>query len=143
MAFIPPNGYAPFWKRAAAAVVDGILWTVAYYVVGVIVVALAVLLGGWGYSAVTINAIGIFMGWLYSALLESSPWQATLGKMVVDLQVCDLAGNPLSFRHATGRYFGKFLSTVPLGAGFLLPLFRQDRQALHDRLAGTLVIHRL
>jgi uncharacterized RDD family membrane protein YckC len=142
MAFTPEAGYAPFWKRAAAAVVDGILWTVAYYLVGAIAVLLVVLPGGSSYGTMSISIIGVFIGWLYNALMESSPWQATFGKMLLDIRVCDMNGDVISFRRATGRYFAKYVSTALLFLGFLLPLFRPNKQALHDRMARTLVVNR-
>lgn len=141
MKYTPPEGYAPFWKRAVAATVDFILWTVAYYMLGVISWMLSVLVGKFSVNPAGIVAAAVFIGWLYNAVFEASPWQATPGKMLVDIQVCDLQGNPIGFRRASGRYFSKFVSTVLLGLGFLLPLFRIDRMALHDRMAKTLVIN--
>lgn len=76
----------------------------------------------------------------YFALMESSKYQATLGKLVVGIKVVDLAGNRISFLKATGRYFAKFLSRFLLGLGFLMSLFTKKKQCLHDKLVSTVVI---
>jgi uncharacterized RDD family membrane protein YckC len=79
----------------------------------------------------------------YSAFLESSRWQATVGKMLCGLQVVDARdGERISFRRATGRFLGKVLSSNTLLAGFALALFTKRRQALHDLLARTLVVQK-
>ena len=81
--------------------------------------------------------------WLYWALLESSPWQATLGKKALGLLVTDLQGRRITFARASGRYFGKLLSTIVLGTGYLMAGFTEKKQALHDILAGCLVTRRM
>ena len=76
----------------------------------------------------------------YFALLESSRPQATLGKLLFGIKVTDLSGRRISFSRATGRFFGKILSGQLLLIGYFLAAFTQRKQALHDLLAGTLVV---
>jgi uncharacterized RDD family membrane protein YckC len=83
------------------------------------------------------------MNWIYYAALESSSWQATLGKKILGLRVTDLAGNRISFARASGRFFGMILSSMILGIGFLMAGFTARKQALHDILAGCLVLRQL
>ena len=78
----------------------------------------------------------------YFALMESSPWQATLGKKVVGLYVTDINGRRLSIGRATGRTFAKFLSSMTAGIGYLLCGFTEKKQALHDMVAKCLVLRR-
>jgi uncharacterized RDD family membrane protein YckC len=80
--------------------------------------------------------------WLYFALLESSKLQGTLGKAALNIRVTDLDGRRISFGRATGRHFGKWLSGLTLLIGYLIQPFTRRRQALHDLLAGTLVVRR-
>jgi uncharacterized RDD family membrane protein YckC len=40
---------------------------------------------------------------------------------------------------ATGRHFAKYISWMTLCIGFILVVFTERRQALHDMIAGTLV----
>ena len=96
------------------------------------------------YSAWTRQSIAMTMlihlvDWLYSATLESSVWQATLGKKLLGLKVSDTQGKRLSFARASGRHFGKYLSSV-FFLGFILTAFTEKKQALHDLIAGTLVV---
>ncbi|MEP0773026.1 MAG: FHA domain-containing protein [Acidobacteriota bacterium] len=46
---------------------------------------------------------------------------------------------PIGYGRAWLRAVGVVVSILSFGIGFLLPLFRRDRRALHDLLAGTLV----
>ncbi len=80
------------------------------------------------------------ISWLYFALMESSSKKATLGKMALGLIVTDMNGVRLTFGRATGRFFGKILSGIILNIGFIMAAFTEKKQALHDILAGTLVL---
>ena len=82
----------------------------------------------------------ILCGWLYFALMESSANQATLGKMAIGIKVTDMSGRRIGFGQATGRYFGKILSSMILLIGYIMAAFTEKKQALHDMLAGCLVV---
>jgi len=90
-----------------------------------------------------IRLLGLMMNWIYYAALESSVWQATIGKKVLGLTVTDLAGNRITFGRASGRFFGMLLSGFILGIGFLMAGFTERKQALHDMIAGCLVIRKI
>lgn len=79
--------------------------------------------------------------WIYSALCESSRWQATVGKLAIGIRVTDLNGGRISFPRAAGRYAGKFLSAMILLMGFLMVAFTERKQGLHDMMANTLVLN--
>ena len=83
--------------------------------------------------------VTIAASWLYEALMESSSYQATLGKMIFGMKVTDLYGNRISFARAMGRHFAKFLSGMILCIGFIMVGLTERKQGLHDLLAGTLV----
>jgi tetratricopeptide (TPR) repeat protein/uncharacterized RDD family membrane protein YckC len=82
-----------------------------------------------------------FWSWLYHARMESSPRQATLGKLLMHILVCDADGMRLSFKKASLRHFAKVLSS-PLCVGYFLATWRQDRRALHDVVTGCRVVNR-
>jgi uncharacterized RDD family membrane protein YckC len=92
--------------------------------------------------------LGIFAGilvlvagnWLYHTMMESSRHQATIGKMALGIKVTDLNGNRISFARANGRFFGKLLSGAIMNIGYLMAAFTVQKQALHDILAGCLVV---
>ncbi len=80
--------------------------------------------------------------WFYNARMVSGDMQATLGKRCMGLKVTTLEGNRISLGQASGRHFAKFLSTFALFVGFLITPFTRRKQALHDMVAGTLVVER-
>ena len=77
---------------------------------------------------------------MYFAIAESSSNQATMGKRAVGIKVVDLNGNKISFATATGRHISKFFSAFILYIGFLMPLWTEKKQALHDMMASCLII---
>ncbi len=120
--------YAGFWLRFVAYLID-------FFVVFAFQVALAIIpLGG---------IAALAAGWLYFAIMESSDHQATLGKMALGLVVTDLQGRQITFGRATGRYFGKILSAFIFCIGFMMAGFTERKQALHDMLAGALVVRKV
>lgn len=133
--------YPGFWSRFAAAFLDGIILLIISIVAGF---ALGLILGAAGMGAQQVgsigNLLGILIGWLYYAYQESSPKQATIGKQAFGMKVTDLNGNPISFARATGRHFAKWLSSIILLIGYIMAAFTEKKQALHDMIAGTLVV---
>ena len=82
-----------------------------------------------------------FLLWgLYNSLMHASNWQATLGKRAMGIIVTDVHGERLSFGKALLRFLGKLLSTMILFVGYLFALFTSRRQALHDLIAGSIVL---
>jgi len=125
--------YAGFWRRVAAAILDGLI-------VGAVTAPFSIGMSSGNRYSATASSISTVVSWLYSALMESSAKQATLGKMALGIRVTDLDGNRITFGKATGRYFAKILSALILGIGFLMVAFTERKQGLHDMLAGTLVV---
>ena len=92
------------------------------------------------------------VGWLFFAMQESSEAQATFGEKAMRLKVVGLSGERISFGRATVRYFGRYISLLILFLGYgyisvwvfflsyLIQPFTKKGQALHDLMAGTLVI---
>jgi uncharacterized RDD family membrane protein YckC len=75
----------------------------------------------------------------YFAGLESSRWQATIGKRIFKIKVGKPDGSRLSMKNALLRIFGKWLSGQILAIGYLMAFFTENNRALHDFIAGTLV----
>lgn len=133
--------YAGFWTRVLASIIDTVIVQICAGLVGGIVGAVY---GAGGGSVEGAGVLGFFIGllggWFYYAIMESSPKQATLGKMAMEIYVADLDGNRITFAKATGRYFAKILSGLVLLVGYIMAAFTDKKQALHDKLAGTLVL---
>ncbi len=130
--------YGTFSARFAAAFIDGIITGILGFLMGLAVGTSGV--GSQVEQQAIVNVVGVVIGWLYAALQESSRHQATLGKRAIGLVVTDLDGNRISFGRATGRHFGKFVSTIVILIGYLMQPFTKRRQALHDIMAGCLVV---
>ena len=141
------TGYGGFWIRFVAYFLDGILLTIAFSIIaGIVGVGMipadpakidpAEFIANMG----SVQLVAVVVTWLYFALMESSPRGATVGKMVLGLRVVDEQGNRISFLRATGRFFAKYISTIILFIGFLMAAFTERKRALHDIIAGTLVV---
>ena len=131
--------YAGFWRRFWTAFVDAI-------VLLPFGIAMGTLLGvgmfdtDWSRERLFLFCFQRLLGWLYSAGLESSRWQGTLGQQLLGLRVTDRFGRRVSFLRATGRHFGQILSVFTLGIGYLAMLFNRRRLTLHDWMSGCEVV---
>ena len=138
--------YAGFWRRFLAVIIDGLILGVVLGIgFGIEFLSKGASRNPNTFSVVEIifNNIGaLIIPWLYFALMESSLKQATLGKMALGIVVTNLDDNRLSFGRASARYWGKIVSCLILGIGFFMAGFTQQKQALHDIMAKTLVINK-
>lgn len=91
-------------------------------------------------GTVQMMLLPVSIPWLYHALMESSAKQATIGKILLKIRVTDLNGQRISFGRATVRHFSKIISTWTLLIGFLMAGWTKKKQALHDKIAGCIVI---
>jgi uncharacterized RDD family membrane protein YckC len=158
--WLPPvtRAYAGFWLRLVAHLIDGLLIGA---VCGAIFVPMFFLTGLGGFlramehnsqpdpaviasfvASIALLVLASVLGsWLYYAYFESSDWQASVGKKVMNLVVTDMNGNRISFGRASGRYFAKIISgLIPLGIGYILAGITEKKQALHDMIASCLVL---
>ena len=87
-----------------------------------------------------LSLVSLLLAIAYFALLESSRWQATVGKRVCRLRVTDLSGRRIGVARALGRYLAKFVSAFVLCIGFLMVGWTRRSQGLHDLMADTLVM---
>ena len=83
---------------------------------------------------------------LYAAYYVLHGWArrgGTPGLRLLGLRLVDWQQRvPIGYLRALLRALALMVTFLTLGFGFLLPLFRKDRKALHDLLAGTSVTHR-
>jgi len=131
--------HAGFWKRLAAALIDGIALSIAGLIIGIL------FLNSSESTEETLGAgyfLGLMMSWIYYAAMESSTHQGTLGKLAIGIKVTDMQGNRIGFGKASGRHFGKFISVILLCIGYLMAAFTEKKQALHDIMAGCLVVNK-
>lgn len=101
---------------------------------------------GWWLLLVGAAAMLSFLVW-YTVTLGSGQ---TPGKMIVGIQVLRESGESSGWSHTFVRevilkgLIGHFLAIITLGlflvVDFLWPLWDQQRQTLHDKMAETLVV---
>ncbi|MCU0241940.1 MAG: RDD family protein, partial [Vicinamibacteria bacterium] len=151
-AYWGPSRYAPIWRRAAAALIDGLILACVEVALAIVALVVSGLIKGLLAVPATQIVIAftvpllvtlpfwLLIAWLYSALLESSRRRATLGKTALGLMVTTDGGAQINFVRASLRFFAKLLSTLPAGAGFAIAGLTARKQALHDMLARTTVV---
>ena len=125
---------APVFMRTGAFLID-------YFLIGGIFFAIYYSLGrvtpDWpGFKASLRTLPAFFTLWLYFAVMESSRLQATLGKLVFRLRVCDYYCRRISFPRALLRYFVRAV----LGVSLYVMMWTHSMQGLHDLVTKTLVL---
>jgi uncharacterized RDD family membrane protein YckC len=150
------HSYAGFWKRFVAWIIDKILLGILFIVL-LLPSAGIIGLGALDFDEISDAPLGFLLAlagaylitaviyfvlhWLYYALMESTRG-ATVGKLVLGIQVVDMTGGRISFGRASGRHFSKLISGLTLGVGYIIAGFTQQKQALHDIISGCLVINK-
>ena len=126
--------YGGFWRRFVAYWIDvAIIW-------GVLILPVKVFTN---YSHGTWFGLSVLMfDLLYWAIFHSSRLQATIGKRMMGLKVTDVKGERVGFGRAIIRELAKIPSALIFSIGFLMAAFTKKKQAMHDKLGGTLVLRR-
>jgi uncharacterized RDD family membrane protein YckC len=132
---------APTARRCAAALLDalflGLLIAAAYLLAGLLLpedpeLRIPLLLMGLGLGFPTAYFIGF----------EVSPWRATPGKRLLQLEVWDRSGVPISWYQAVFRLFWKFFTVVSGLWLVSLVLSLTGRRTIHDWLSRSTVVKR-
>ena len=131
--------YAGFWIRFAALIIDSLVLGFCYGILFTVIFPTS-------YQTdpdmiVPMVAIYGCLGIIYFCGMESSSRQATPGKMAMGIKVGNLQGERISFLNALGRYFAKILSGLILYIGYIMAAWDPKKQALHDKLANTVVFY--
>ena len=152
--------YAGFWLRFVAYVIDYIIVYVMQSfifipVLGLLGITFASSMGNVGNmsEAETFGMIGSMMAIigatallttiiaiLYWSLMESSKYQATVGKLALGLKVTDMEGKNLDLTKSLIRNVCKIISGMIIFVGYIMAGFTEKKQGLHDIIAGTLVV---
>ena len=120
--------YAGVWKRFFAFLIDAAVFVILLW-------ALTQMAG-----ITTASVAMVVIIWLYYALMESSPVQASLGKIIMGLKVVDRRGRRLTFWQATERILSKLVTNITFYFGFFVAAFDHKKQTLHDRISHSTVI---
>ena len=126
-----PGGYADFWTRLAAYIVDWVIvWFGLVFIVGVLSGA------GFATGAVIVLFAPHAYFWIGNSL------GGTAGKRITGLAVIDEAGNPPGLARGLVRYLVSLGSALALYIGYLWVIWDGKKQTWHDKAAGTYVVHR-
>ncbi len=156
------NNYAGFWLRFVAYIIDYIIIQVLQsFIILPILAAMGVgfamagqgidfsnmseqemagMIAGMFAMMGPVILLGLAILILYYAVMESSKYQATVGKMALGLKVTDMNGNRLDFGRAFLRQISKIVSGMIMMIGYIMAGLSAKKQALHDMIAGALVI---
>jgi uncharacterized RDD family membrane protein YckC len=130
-----PNTYgnasgprAGFWRRFAAAFLDGII-------LGVIDVILQVALKGAG------DALGLLVSVAYFTLFEGGARGQTPGKSALGIRVISFDGSgSIGYGRAFIRWIGRYVSAVVILLGYFWMLWDKEKQCWHDKFASDVVV---
>lgn len=134
--------FAGFWVRVLASLIDTVLLCL------VLVPILLVAYGPQYFESESILAgpLDFLVSWVLPAFAVILMWiykESTPGKMAFGLRIVDATtGAHASTAQYVGRYFGYFVSLLPLGLGILWVGWDARKQGWHDKLAGTVVVRR-
>ena len=137
---VAPQYFAAFDQRLLASVIDWFLIAFGYVVVAFI-----------GVMATNNRMVRIVIGIsllilipltkiIYHIIMEASIKQATYGKQLLKIKVCDIQGDRIPLSRSIGRNLAKIFSVATLGIGYLMSFFNKKQQCLHDMVTDTLVI---
>lgn len=143
---MPNVEYASWGRRAVAYLIDGVL----LYVLGICInlplsVMTSAMIGTSSDSSVSavLSCLSLLVSLgtsaaYYIGMIASSG--QTLGKKAMQIRVVAKNGDPVSVGQAVARFIGYYISMLMLYIGFLWPLWDDQKQAIHDKIAGTIVI---
>lgn len=121
--------YGGFWIRAGAKTIDALI-------IAVISILISFLLKT-SFYMVSIG-LQIILSMTYTTWFIGK-YAATPGKMVCGLKVIHADNSVVSYKWALVRYIAEWASTV-FCIGYLMVVFDNQKQSLHDRICCTRVI---
>jgi uncharacterized RDD family membrane protein YckC len=125
----PSGPRAGFWRRFAAAFLDGIILGIVNFILGRI------------FSVGVYYVLSVIIDWGYYTALEGSERGASLGKMALGIRVLDFErGGRLSYGRALARNVAKILSAIPIFLGYFWMLWDSEKRTWHDKIAGAVVV---
>jgi len=118
---------AGFWRRFAAALIDGIL-------LGIVSGILRAILGGAG------GGLGLLIDIAYFTYFHGSTGQ-TPGNAALSIRIVDKdTGRPIGYGRAFVRWLVSIVSAIVFVLGYLWMLWDGEKQCWHDKAANDVVI---
>ncbi len=141
------RGYAGFWIRFAAYLIDAVIaGGVAYGVLAVTKPIQCITVDGTTCVAGTTTISPLFYAIIAIPVVYSIVLWAvggTIGQRAFRLRVVDAkTGGNLGFGKSILRYVGFIISTIPIYLGLIWAGFDSRKQGWHDKIAGSLVVRK-
>ena len=136
---VVPQYFAGFDQRWMASALDWFFISGVYLVIAFIAIVMisdkTIRLG------IAFSLLGLIplTKIIYHIVMECSAKQATYGKQILKIRVCDLEGERISAGRSIARNLCKIFSLITI-IGYLLSFFNKKQQCLHDMMADTLVM---
>src|ERR1700744_3030771 len=128
---VSPQYFAAFDQRLLAAALD---WFIVIGVFIVLTFIAFVLVDKETRILIALSLIVIIpvTKLIYNIAMECSPKQATYGKQMLKIKVCDINGERISPGRSVGRNLAKIFSVMTAFVGYLISFFNRKHQCLHD-----------
>jgi len=131
--------YAGFWIRWVANLIDALVLLIPSILAALIIKKF---IASVNVRLILDGVSGLLFSWVYFILMTRK-YQATLGKAALGIRVISDASENLAWGQIILREtIGKIISMVILFIGYIMAGFTQRKQALHDKIARTLVIYK-
>ncbi|WP_321416601.1 RDD family protein [uncultured Methanomethylovorans sp.] len=134
--------YAGFWRRFFASLIDDTVIGIVFFLFAMLFALLSPFLIENENVGIVILLMLAVLAMLYYPYFESSAEQATLGKQLMGIIVIDRSGQRISFGKACIRFILKYIGIRFFALGILPILFSENKQALHDLVVDSYVVHR-
>ena len=119
-----------FWRRFAAALIDGIA-------LGVVSGILRAILGNSGGEGLgLVISLGYYT--YFHGKTGKTPGDAVMSIRVVDFR--NGTGAPIGYGRALGRALMSIVSAVVFLLGYLWMIWDSEKQTWHDKVAGSVVV---
>jgi len=135
-----PQYYGSFDQRVMANLIDWLIVSGVFIIISLI--AMLAISGQMARAILFIIGLVVIpiAKLLYHIVMEGSAKQATYGKILLKIRVCNEDGSAIDHAKAAARNLAKIASTCTFLIGYLLCFFTKKQQCLHDMMAGTLVM---
>jgi len=140
--------YIGFWQRFIAFLIDSLFASLLLLPITMNMAAIDIsILSDPIQSQIYLQSVmlGMSLKMLLIGIVFVLFWfyfSATPGKLLFKSYIVDAATYKAATKvQLTIRYFGYFVSLMPLGLGFLWIAFDEKKQSWHDKIAGTVVIN--
>ena len=128
--------YSGLARRIIATVIDSLILTIPHLLFFSFEIS-----GGYKFGS---SLIHIIINVVYIAYFESSKYQGTIGKILMDIKIVDVNDQTISFSKSAFRYIAFCLLSAIGGIfiNFFTILLTKERVAIQDMLFETRVLMR-